>query len=83
MMNEIIEGICSSFIVGAMLIRDWRDGRSLFHRNGNNWGADIKHLRTHFNDELTIELKSINKQLTETVHKLDSILIDGVRIKGK
>lgn len=50
----------------ALLIaRDWRDGKSILKRNGNNIHGDIAHLREHYNDEITPILKETQEVLKE------------------
>lgn len=67
-----ISTVVSFVLIG--ILRDLRDGKSIFHRNGNDLGATMKHLKEHYNDELSEVLGRI-----ET--KLDKMLVDGVRIR--
>lgn len=67
----------------VQILRDWRDGKSIFKRNGTaESNKAIKQildsqtrLREHFNDETTTVLKDI-------VRKLDDILVNGVRMRN-
>lgn len=79
--------IGAATFVGIVLFeftRDWRDGKALFHRNGTAESnrtlqavlSNQLSLKNHFNDETTVLLHTI-------VDKLDDVLVNGVRIRGK
>ena len=58
-------GTILSVIVVA-LFRDWRDGKSLFKKNGKHEGETpewAKQLQLHYNEETTAELKKMNASL--------------------